>query len=77
MDKADLKKRIVANAYRIISESGISQRALARKAGVPYHVLCKCIDPRTPSITSGSMVELADILGVDPHELTTPLENHA
>jgi len=74
----ELKTRVIANARRIIADRGVSQRELARRAEVPYTALLRYLDMRLEGMTTGSIVALADVLGVDPWSLTLPVlrEDH-
>ena len=66
----ELKTRVITNARRILADSDVSQRELARRAGVSYSALRRYLDVREDSMTSRSMWTLARVLGVDVHALT-------
>lgn len=69
-----VRSRVVARAERIRLARGLSRAELARAAGVPYGRLRRWLESPDEGMRSSSIVALARALGVDPSELTKPLE---
>ncbi len=72
MEHDQMKANVLARAAELFATHEVSQRQLAKIAGVPYHKLRRCLDHRNESMTTKSICLLASVLGVKPHELTVP-----
>ena len=71
MIEEELQTRVIENIRTLRKKAGLSQEKLADKADISRQMM-NDIEGRRRWLTKGSLVKLANALGVDVHELFIP-----
>lgn len=71
MTEDELQTRVIENIRSLRKKSGLSQEKLADKANISRQMM-NDIEGRRRWLTKGTLVKLANALGVDVHELFIP-----
>ena len=71
MTEDELQTRVIENIRALRKKSGLSQEKLADKSDISRQMM-NDIEGRRRWLTKGTLVKLANALGVDVHELFIP-----
>ncbi len=71
MTEEELQTRVIENIRTLRKKAGLSQEKLADKADISRQMM-NDIEGRRRWLTKGTLVKLANALGVDVHELFIP-----
>jgi len=76
MTEEELQTRVIENIRTLRKKAGLSQEKLADKADISRQMM-NDIEGRRRWLTKGTLVKLANALGVDVHELFIPAEKES